>query len=68
MPIYEYRCDECGQAFEMIRSVSESDEKLHCPACKSSKVKRLMSVFCSCQASDNGSADSSPPCGPGPFT
>jgi putative FmdB family regulatory protein len=68
MPIYEYRCNECGQAFEMIQSVSEKDKGVHCPACKSSKVKRLMSVFSSCQASDGGSAGSSPSCGPGPFT
>jgi putative FmdB family regulatory protein len=68
MPIYEYRCDECGQAFEMIRSASENDEGLHCPACKSPKVTRLMSVFSSHQTSDSSSAGSAPSCGPGPFT
>jgi len=68
MPIYEYRCDQCGQAFEMIRSVSDSDKGLQCPACKSLKVNRLMSVFSSCQASDSSSAGSPTSCGPGPFT
>jgi putative FmdB family regulatory protein len=65
MPIYEYKCDECRHAFEMIRSVSESNEDLHCPACKSSKVSRLMSVFSSSQSSDSSSA---PSCGSRTFT
>ena len=68
MPIYEYRCDECKHVFEMIRSVSESDQELHCPICKSPKVSRLMSVFSSHQTSDSSSAGSAPSCGPGPFT
>jgi len=66
MPIYEYRCDECGHAFEMIRSVSQSDQELHCPICKSPNAKRLMSVFSSCPTSDSSSAGSAPSCRPGP--
>ena len=68
MPIYEYRCDACKHTFEMIRSVSENDQELHCPICKSPKVGRLMSVFCSCHTSGTSSGDSAPSCGPGPFT
>ncbi|UCD71613.1 MAG: zinc ribbon domain-containing protein [Syntrophobacterales bacterium] len=68
MPIYEYRCDDCGRAFEMIRGVSESDKEVHCPICKSPKVSRLMSTFSSCQTSDSSSDPSAPSCRPGPFT
>jgi putative FmdB family regulatory protein len=65
MPIYEYRCNECRKTFELIRSLSEGDQELRCPVCKSPKVSRVMSVFSSCPTSDSSSA---PSCGPGPFT
>jgi len=68
MPIYEYGCDECGHAFEMIRSVSESDQQLNCPLCKSSKVNKLMSVFSSSHSPRSSSTGSAPSCGPGMFT
>ncbi len=68
MPIYEYRCGECKHTFEMIRSVSESDQELHCPICKSPRTTRLMSIFSSSQSSDTSSAGPAPSCGPGHFT
>ena len=68
MPIYEYRCDTCEHAFEMIRSVSESDQGLNCPICKGPKVSRLMSVFSSSQGQNTSSSGTAPSCGPGPFT
>jgi len=67
MPIYEYRCDECGHSFEMIRRVSESDEGLQCPTCKGSKVNRLMSVFSS-QSQGSSSTANASSCSPGPYT
>ena len=46
MPIYEYRCAKCGQAFERIfgshKKMTES--KIACPNCTSKRVKRLMSA------------------------
>ena len=64
MPIYEYGCDECGNAFEMIRSVSESDQEFHCPICKSPKVTRLMSVFASPHNPSSSSTETVPSCSP----
>ncbi|MBN1309913.1 MAG: zinc ribbon domain-containing protein [Anaerolineae bacterium] len=47
MPIYEYQCPECGEEFEkLVRSMSAADE-VSCPACKSNKVKRKMSLVAS---------------------
>ena len=68
MPIYEYGCDGCGNAFEIIRSVSERDQEVHCPICKSPKVSRLMSVFSSSQSPRSSTSGSVPSCGPGTFT
>lgn len=33
MPIYEYRCPECGNEFESIRPVSRADDPIECKAC-----------------------------------
>lgn len=45
MPIYEYRCEECGRTYEQIRRMSEADKDLQCPSCESEKVKRQVSTF-----------------------
>jgi putative FmdB family regulatory protein len=41
MPLYEYRCEDCGHEFEDWKSISRRDEA-ECPTCKSAKVKRLV--------------------------
>ena len=42
MPLYEYRCKNCGHQFEKIQSFSAPEEK-ECPACKG-PVERLLSA------------------------
>ena len=42
MPLYEYRCNECGHQFEKIQSFSAPEEK-ECPQCQGS-VERLISA------------------------
>ncbi len=41
MPIYEYRCAECGRSFELL---VRSGTEIACPACHSRTVERLMSL------------------------
>ena len=41
MPLYEYRCKECGHTFEKIQSFSAPEEK-ECPVCQG-EVERLIS-------------------------
>ncbi len=45
MPLYEYRCHECHQIFELLRRMRDADEDLECPHCHSSHVERLLSRF-----------------------
>ncbi|MEZ5400030.1 MAG: zinc ribbon domain-containing protein [Bryobacteraceae bacterium] len=45
MPMYEYRCQECGEKYEQLRRMSEADTGLACPRCASQKVERLLSAF-----------------------
>lgn len=42
MPLYEYRCKNCGHQFEKIQSFSAPDEK-ECPVCHG-PVERLISA------------------------
>ena len=42
MPIYEYRCADCGHVFEEIQQFSDPDPD-KCPSCESKEVGRLIS-------------------------
>jgi putative FmdB family regulatory protein len=42
MPIYEFKCLECNEVFEML--VMKNDEvELRCPKCKSEDFERVLS-------------------------
>ena len=41
MPTYDYVCKACGHRFEEFQSMSSSPLK-KCPACKKSKLERLI--------------------------
>jgi putative FmdB family regulatory protein len=47
MPLYEYRCDKCGQRFELRQSIADHEQsKPPCPKCRSAKrVEHLLSPF-----------------------
>ena len=42
MPIYEYRCGDCGRRFEEFVL---GDPTIACPDCESITVQKLLSVF-----------------------
>ena len=43
MPIYEYRCGECGQEHEVLQKVSEPP-LTQCPACGKPALKKQLSA------------------------
>lgn len=55
MPIFEYKCDACGEDFDLLVS---SSTKIECKKCGSSEVKKKLSVF----GFQNKSAPSAPSC------
>jgi putative FmdB family regulatory protein len=63
MPIFEYRCRECGSKFEKI--VSNGNSEVVCKHCSSKRVDKLLSVFAVSGASSEASACGSGACGCG---
>lgn len=47
MPIYEYKCQNCGQKFELLQKLGASNEELSCPKCGAPKPVKQFSVFAS---------------------
>ncbi|MEW6619119.1 MAG: zinc ribbon domain-containing protein [bacterium] len=41
MPIYEYRCQKCGEKFELLQGINET------PVCNSCGSKELSRIFSS---------------------
>jgi putative FmdB family regulatory protein len=45
MPIYEYKCVECGEEFDAYKKISENKEKETCPSCGGESLKLGISLF-----------------------
>lgn len=43
MPIFEFRCSECGHFFETIFMNSSHEAAMACPECRSNSLDRVMS-------------------------
>ncbi len=65
MPIYEYHCEPCDEAFETL--VRSSNDIAHCPKCGNIEVKKQFSVPASAHTGSASSA-SLPVCETGPST
>ena len=50
MPIFEFKCKNCGEKFEKLVFSTDKD-KIKCPKCKSEDVSKVFSVFASKGAS-----------------
>ncbi len=44
MPIYEYRCEDCGKIFEILQKRTDPEECLKCLYCGSGQLKKMISV------------------------
>jgi putative FmdB family regulatory protein len=53
MPIYEFRCTDCGHVFEELVMRSSDQEDLACPRCTGKSVERILSA---CAAGAGGGA------------
>jgi putative FmdB family regulatory protein len=59
MPLYEYRCTDCGQDFEKVVRFSEADLKPACPFCASTNTMKRISAVSVIGAGSSRSAGAS---------
>jgi len=66
MPLYAFRCEECGEPFDVRASFAEKQAGLAppCPACGGRKTKQLMTAGLLIRTSGGGGA-SPAGCAPG---
>ena len=56
MPLYEFQCNDCGEAFEKMVRFSEADQATACPNCESIDTNKLISTIASFGFSETGAA------------
>jgi putative FmdB family regulatory protein len=57
MPIYEYRCEDCGTKFEkLVRRPAESNG-IECPSCGQTHLKQELSTFAALPGGNTKSAE-----------
>lgn len=62
MPIYEYRCEDCGKTFDkFVRSIS-AEFRVICPKCGSERCHKNISLFGTTGAQETSSASSATSC------
>jgi putative FmdB family regulatory protein len=44
MPVYDYRCTQCGTMYDIYHKVREVKEDVICPSCASREHTKLISV------------------------
>lgn len=59
MPLYEYRCNDCGEVFEKMVRFSEADQYPTCPYCESQDTHRKLSTIAAMGGSLSGTSGSS---------
>ena len=69
MPIYEFRCSQCGNIQEILVSSAKSDDQVEmtCSACNGESLERVMSRVSYCMGGSKGAKPtiSSKSCGSG---
>ncbi len=44
MPVYDYRCNDCQEVFEVRRAMADSSQAAVCPVCHGEKTARVYSA------------------------
>jgi len=56
MPIYEYRCEDCGKRSSALLPSYSSPDPV-CPHCGKPALRRLVSTFATTRSDDDGGDD-----------
>jgi putative FmdB family regulatory protein len=65
MPIYEYRCKDCENAFSRLQKIGAGTDDVKCPKCNGKSVERLLSTFASTSSSPDVACPSASTCSSG---
>ena len=65
MPVYEYKCGECDERFEMFLRSAARRAVPTCPKCGSPEVRKAISL-CGVGGTSGSGPMSDISCGPGP--
>lgn len=61
MPVYDYRCNDCGTLYDVYHKLKEVTEDVLCPHCGSAKHKKLISASSVAVGGKSGSSSFSEP-------
>lgn len=61
MPIYEFRCEGCGEVFEHLALTQKEEKQACCPQCGGQELSRVMSACASVVESSGPSQGSAAP-------
>ncbi len=69
MPLYNYKCNDCGAEIELLIGVGAQEDSLKCTNCQSENITKLLSLFGTSKAasSSNSSSRTTCPTGTCPF-
>lgn len=59
MPVFEYKCDDCGTKYDFFHKSSLNQQEVTCPKCGSAKNKKLFSAFATSNSGDSDFSSSS---------
>jgi putative FmdB family regulatory protein len=59
MPIFEYKCSDCGRAYDVLHKGAENPDIVQCPSCASRSYVKKFSSF---SASTGSTASASSSC------
>ncbi len=59
MPIYEYRCQDCGAVFEKFLRSTGGPVEVECPVCHGKKSQKSISLFSTASTSQRAAPASS---------
>lgn len=60
MPLYEYVCESCEHAFEVLQSLGADAEGIVCPGCGHPRVHRQLSTFAAATGGGGAAAVAAP--------
>ena len=62
MPIYEYKCEDCGSQFEKLVRRAADVDALECPSCGKNHLKQELSTFAAQVSNGGGKSSDLPMC------